>query len=68
MAEVNVIYQKIIMEFLFELYVFYALTTRRLNRAPRFWIRVLLWGYGSGTDRHLHRPVCRYRGPYAAVL
>ena len=41
MAEVNVIYQKIIMEFLFELYVFYALTTRRLNRAPRFWIRVL---------------------------
>ncbi len=32
MAEVNVIYQKIILEFLFELYVFYALTTRKLNR------------------------------------
>lgn len=41
MAEVNVIYQKIILEFLFELYVFYALTTRKLNRAPRFWIRTL---------------------------
>lgn len=41
MAEVNVIYQKIILEFLFELYVFYALATRKLNRAPRFWIRTL---------------------------
>ncbi|MFG6350286.1 MAG: hypothetical protein K1W21_01390, partial [Oscillospiraceae bacterium] len=41
MTEVNVIYQKIILEFLFELYVFYALTTRKLNRAPRFWIRTL---------------------------
>ena len=41
MAEVNVIYQKIILEFLFELYVFYALTTRKLNRAPRFWVRAL---------------------------
>ncbi len=35
MAEVQGIYQKIMLEFLFELYVFYALTTRRLNRAPR---------------------------------
>ena len=42
-AEVNVIYQKIILEFLFELYVFYALTTRKLNRAPRFWIRTPAW-------------------------
>ena len=41
MDEVNVIYQKIILEFLFELYVFYALTTRKLNRAPRFWVRAL---------------------------
>lgn len=41
MAEINVIYQKIILEFLFELYVFYALTTRKLNRAPRFWLWVL---------------------------
>ena len=41
MAEVQGIYQKIMLEFLFELYVFYALTTRRLNRAPRFWLRAL---------------------------
>ena len=85
MDEVNVIYQKIILEFLFELYVFYALTTRKLNRAPRFWVRALaglggvltlsyglllplLWGYGPWADWHLHLPVCRYRGPCAAVL
>ena len=41
MAEVHVIYRKIMLEFLFELYVFYALTTRRLDRAPRFWLRAL---------------------------
>lgn len=40
-AEVGAVYQKIILEFLFELYVFYALSTWRLNRAPRFWLRVL---------------------------
>lgn len=39
MAEVWEIYRKIILEFLFELYVFYALTTRKLNRAPRFRLR-----------------------------
>ncbi len=41
MAEVGMIYQKIILEFLFELYVLYLLTTRRLARAPRFWPRAL---------------------------
>lgn len=41
MAEVMQIYQKIILEFLFELYVFYLLTTRRLDRAPGFWPRAL---------------------------
>lgn len=41
MAEAGAVYQKIILEFLFELYVFYALSTWRLNRAPRFWLRVL---------------------------
>lgn len=41
MAEVLTIYQKIILEFLFELYVFYVLITRKLDRAPRFWPRVL---------------------------
>lgn len=41
MAEVMLVYQKIILEFLFELYVFYLLTTRRLDRAPGFWPRAL---------------------------
>lgn len=41
MAEIIVIYKNIILEFLLELYVFYALTTRKLDRAPRFWLRVL---------------------------
>ena len=75
MAEVQGIYQKIMLEFLFELYVFYALTTRRLNRAPRFWLRalgglaaVLALAWGPGTHRRLRVPVCRRHGPPPAVL
>ena len=41
MSEVIVIYRNIILEFLVELYVFYALTTRRLDRAPWFLMRAL---------------------------
>ena len=41
MAEILVIYRNIILEFLLELYVFYILTTRKLDRAPRFWLRAL---------------------------
>lgn len=41
MTEILFIYKNIILEFLFELYVFYALTTWRLDRESRFWQRVL---------------------------
>ena len=41
MSEVIVIYRNIILEFLAELYVFYVLTTRRLDRAPKFLTRAL---------------------------
>lgn len=34
MDEVLLIYRNIILEFLFELYVFYVLTTWKLNRRP----------------------------------
>lgn len=46
MTEINVIYQKIILEFLIELYIFFLLTTAKLNRAPRFRLRML--GGGAG--------------------
>lgn len=42
MTELHFIYRDIILEFLFELYVFYAIVTWKLNRAPRFWLRVVL--------------------------
>ena len=34
-------YQQIILEFLFEIYVFYALVTWKLKREPHFWLRAL---------------------------
>ena len=46
-------YKDIILEFLFELYVFYTLITWKLNRASRFWHRaigglavILILGFG----------------------
>lgn len=41
MDEVLLIYRNIILEFLFELYVFYVLTTWKLNRAPRFGLKAV---------------------------
>lgn len=41
MAEVLKIYLEIILEFLLELYVFYGLITRGLDRTQRFWVRAL---------------------------
>ena len=41
MEELLFIYQNVILEFLLELYVFYLLTTRKLDRAPWFWVKVL---------------------------
>ncbi|MBM6938527.1 hypothetical protein H7U37_08330 [Pseudoflavonifractor phocaeensis] len=41
MEELLFIYQDVILEFLLELYVFYLLTTRKLDRAPWFWVKVL---------------------------
>lgn len=41
MADLSFIYCEIILEFLFELYVFYGLTFFPLKRRPRFWPRAL---------------------------
>lgn len=41
MAELSFIYWEVILEFLFELYVFYGLTFFTLKRRPRFWLRLL---------------------------
>lgn len=43
------VYRGIILEFLAELYVFYALCTLSLNRRPHFWLRAVLGGVGMLT-------------------
>ena len=41
MGGLLLIYRNIILEFLVELYVFYVLTTWKLNRAPHFRLKAL---------------------------
>lgn len=42
MYGLSFIYRDIILEFLFELYVFYALITWKLNRATHFWLKMVV--------------------------
>lgn len=39
-AEVAVVYGRVMVQFLAELYIFYAIIMFRLGRAPRFWLKV----------------------------